>query len=113
MGTPLSGVSRKILQYLEAIDRGNGKATRMDFFRIAGNEVILNNWIDYLSDCNLIATLQINKVYYAKTDAGQKLHELLKIHPYVGPLFNDLSRRRRHKTDNFGWNRLQPGDPNM
>jgi hypothetical protein len=68
----------------------------MDFLRIAGNEAILNDWVEYLSQCNLIrAETQEGRVKYAKTELGQRLHEVLKVHTYLGPLMGDLSRDRR------------------
>ena len=92
----LPRVSEKILQDLNKIDEASGRAKRMDFLRIAGNEAILNDWVEYLSQCNLIkAETQEGKSHYVKTDLGQKLHEVLKYHGYLGPLIGDLSRNRR------------------
>jgi len=72
----------------------------MDFLRIAGNETILTSWIKYLTDCNIVVETRENgKQYFCKTDAGQKLHDILKLHPYLGTLFEDLSRFRRQKRD--------------
>lgn len=95
--TPLPGVPNRILQYLNKIDERAGRAKRMDFLRIAGNEEMLNDWIDYLVRCNLIKieTLEDGKSCYVKTDIGQKLHEVLKLHAYLGPALGDLSRNRR------------------
>jgi hypothetical protein len=77
----LPGVSGRILQYLNKIDEGSGRAKRMDFLRVAGNEEILNDWVEYLTKCNLIrAEIQEGRSCYAKTDLGQKLHEVLKSH---------------------------------
>ncbi len=45
----LPRVSEKILQYLNKIDEASGRAKRMDFLRIAGNEAILKDWVEYLS----------------------------------------------------------------
>ena len=69
----------------------------MDFLRIAGNEQILNDWVDYLTRCNIIRgeTQTDGRTSYVKTDLGQKLHEVLKYHHYFGPLMGDLSRNRR------------------
>lgn len=68
----------------------------MDFLRIAGNEKNLNDWVNYLTRCNLIRTELIDgKVQYLKTELGQKLHGLLKDHADLGPLMRDLSRDRR------------------
>ncbi|MHB1908590.1 MAG: hypothetical protein ACYCQJ_06920 [Nitrososphaerales archaeon] len=101
----LPHVARRILTYMEKIDESNGQAPRMEFLRIAGNEAVLNNWVNYLIGCNLIKSTVIGKrTYYTKTDAGQKLHAILKLHPYVGPLFEDLSRDRRHKGEIFSIN---------
>ena len=53
----------------------------MDFLRIAGNEKILNDWVEYLTGCNLIRVEDIEgKTQYVKTDLGKRLHEVLKDH---------------------------------
>jgi len=92
----LPRVSGKILQYLNKIDEGSGRAKRMDFLRVAGNEQILNDWVEYLISCNIIQRdVAEDKTYYVKTFLGQKLHEVLKDHMYLGPLIGDLSRNRR------------------
>jgi hypothetical protein len=68
----------------------------MDFLRVAGNEEILNDWVDYLISCNVIRSETIEtKTTYVKTELGQKLHAVLKDHGYLGPLIGDLSRNRR------------------
>ena len=68
----------------------------MDFLRVAGNEQILNDWVDYLIRCNVIRPETNNeKTTYLKTELGQKLHAVLKDHGYLGPLIGDLSRNRR------------------
>jgi len=93
----LPGVSNRILQYLKKIDEGGGRAKRMDYLRIAGNEEILNDWIDYLLRCNLIQieTQKDGKTAYVKTELGERLHSVLKDHDFLGPLLSDLSRERR------------------
>jgi hypothetical protein len=92
----LPGVANKILQYLNKISEGSGRAKRMDFLRIAGNEEILNDWVEYLIKCNLIRTeSEDGKNYYIKTDLGEKMQQVLKAHDYLGPLLSDLSRNRR------------------
>ena len=98
MASPaLPGVPNRVLQYLNKIEERSGKAKRMDFLRIAGSEEMLNDWIDYLSRCNLIRTenTEDGKLCYVKTDIGQKLHEVLKVHAYLGPALGDLGRNRR------------------
>ncbi|MFI5420093.1 MAG: hypothetical protein ACHQ1H_03920 [Nitrososphaerales archaeon] len=99
MDSPLlPRVSGKILKYLDKIDEGSGAAKRMDFLRIAGNEEILNDWVEYLIQCNLIkAEIVDAKSRYVKTELGQKLHDVLKLHDYFGPLMRDLSRDRRRR----------------
>lgn len=69
----------------------------MDFYRIAGNEEMLNDWIDYLTRCNLIRseTSEDGKQLFVKTEIGQKLHDVLKVHAYLGPALGDLGRNRR------------------
>jgi len=92
----LPRVSGKILQYLNKVDEGSGRAKRMDFLRIAGNEDILNDWVEYLTSANIIrGETTEGKTVYVKTMLGQKLHDVLKDHLHLGPLVGDLSRDRR------------------
>ena len=73
----------------------------MDFLRIAGNEEILNDWVEYLIRCNVIKSEMVDgKVFYLKTDLGHKLHAVLRDHNYLGPLIGDLSRNRRRSVGN-------------
>jgi hypothetical protein len=94
---PLPGVPNRILQYLNKIDERSGRAKRMDFLRIAGNEAMLNDWIDYLRRCNIIieGIDGDGKPYFSKTEIGQRLHDVLKVHAYLGPALGDLNRNRR------------------
>lgn len=92
----LPGVANKILLYLNKISEGGGREKRMDFLRIAGNEEILNDWVEYLARCNLIRIeTEEGKTYYVKTDLGEKMQQVLKAHDFLGPLLSDLSRNRR------------------
>lgn len=91
----LPAVSRRILEILDKID-ATGRLSKMDFIRIAGNEKMANDWIRYMITCNLISSFRYDgKFFFCKTNVGQKIHEALKLHPYVGPLFEDLGRMRR------------------
>jgi len=96
----LPPVAARILLYLDQIEAHSNRSTRMDFLRIAGNERLLDQWIRYLLRCNLIVEVDDNlhKVY-RKTDAGEKIHAVLKIHPYVGTLIRDLGKQRRPSSD--------------
>ena len=71
----------------------------MDFLRIAGNESNLNDWIEYLARCNLIAeeTSGDGKASYVLTEFGKKMLDILKDYQFLGPLFGDLSRDRRRR----------------
>ena len=71
----------------------------MDFLRIAGNESNLNDWIEYLMRCNLIAEEVSGggKASYVLTEFGKKMLEILKDYQFLGPLFGDLSRNRRRR----------------
>ncbi|MGI0081483.1 MAG: hypothetical protein ACRECH_17925 [Nitrososphaerales archaeon] len=65
-----------------------------------------DQWIDYLSGCNLITEAQDStqedggrkRTYYVKTETGQIWHDALKSHDRVGPLLNDLSRMKRRRS---------------
>jgi len=96
----LPGVSNRILQYLNKISEQAGRAKRMDFLRIAGNEANLNDWVDYLVRCNLIreeVSQPEGRTSYVMTEFGHKVHVILKDYHYLGPLFGDLSRDRRRR----------------
>ncbi|HEY6283251.1 MAG TPA: hypothetical protein VIW22_04930 [Nitrososphaerales archaeon] len=101
----LPGVSKRVLEYLDRIIKGGGRANRMDFLRIAGNESNLNDWTDYLVKCNLIREEPFQKepggkktaATYVLTEYGGKMHEIMKDYNYLGPLFGDLSRQRRRR----------------
>jgi len=96
----LPGVSNKVLQYLNKISEGEGRAKRMDFLRIAGNEANLNDWVEYLIRCNLIVeekSQEDGRSAYVMTEFGRKMHDILKDYYYLGPLFGDLSRNRRRR----------------
>ena len=95
----LPGVSNRILLYLNKINEV-GRAKRMDFLRIAGNEANLNDWVNYLVKCNLIleeTSHEDGKTTYVMTEHGRKVHEILRDYSYLGPLFGDLSRDRRRR----------------
>ena len=103
----MPGVAKRILQYLDSIDQASGRAKKMDFLRIAGNEVNANQWIDYLSRCNLISEQDDpghndegggGRKYYVKTELGEKVHEVLRNHENLGPLLDDLSRTKRRRS---------------
>ena len=89
-------MARRILEYLNRIDDGGGKASRMDFLRIAGNEANLNRMVSYLISQKLVVEGKDpnDRINYSKTDLGEKLHALLKGHEYFGSLLKDLGRSR-------------------
>ena len=89
-------MARRILEYFERIDQSAGKASRMDFLRIAGNEANLNRMVSYLVAQRLVveAMNEEGRMNYSKTDLGEKLHALLKGHEYFGSLLTDLGRSR-------------------
>ena len=96
----LPGVSNKILRYLNTISDQGGRAKKMDFLRIAGNEANLDDWVNYLVRCNLVmaeVSPDDGRTTYIMTGFGHKVHEILKDHHYLGPLFGDLSRNRRRR----------------
>lgn len=96
----LPGVSNRILQYLNKISDEGGRAKRMDFLRIAGNEANLDDWVSYLVRCNLIreeVSKEDGRTSYVMTEFGRKVRDILKDYNYLGPLFGDLSRNRRRR----------------
>jgi hypothetical protein len=92
-----AGNFKRTLQYLDAIDQGRGKCSRMAFYNIAGNEENLRRWEQKLClEWRLVSKKQESdgRDYYEKTDLGEHLHTLLKNHDYVGSLFEELIRNR-------------------
>lgn len=91
-----SGNLNRILRYFEAVDDEGGSAPRMAFYRIAGNEDNLRRWEEKLcGEWRLMVRVEEgDRIYYRKTEAGENLHQLLKIHGYVGSLFEELIRDR-------------------
>ena len=92
---PAGNLSR-VLRYLDVIDQGGGRSSRMAFYQIAGNEDNLRRWEQKLCDeWRLVTRLEVEgRSYYAKTELGKNLHRLLKSHEYVGGLFEELMRDR-------------------
>ena len=87
--------AQRIYNYLKKIDEMGGKASRMDFLRIAGNERNLDRFVKYLCDRRLIVEVASSeKTFYLKTEIGARLLSALDDHEYVGPLFEELSRSR-------------------
>ncbi len=87
--------AQRIYNYLKKIDEMGGKASRMDFLRIAGNERNLDRFVKYLCDRKLIEEqLSTDKTYYSRTAIGDRLLSALNDHEYVGPLFEELARSR-------------------
>jgi hypothetical protein len=100
---PSANLKRTLL-YLEAIDEGGGKCSRMAFYNIAGNEENLRRWeLKLCGEWSLVEKFkqeEDGREYYRKTDLGNHLHSLLKNHDYLGSLFEELIR-----------DRLRPGAP--
>ena len=91
-----SGNFNTTFRYLEAIEHTQGKAPRMAFYNIAGNEENLRRWEQKLiNEWRLVARYEEDgREYYRKTELGELLHKLLKSHEYVGGLFEELIRDR-------------------
>ena len=92
-----SGIFKRTLQYLDAIDQSDGRCSRMTFYNIAGNEENLRRWESKLCvEWRIISKYQDvdGRDYYRKTDLGENLHSLLKNHQFVGSLFEELIRDR-------------------
>jgi hypothetical protein len=91
-----SGNFNRTFRYLEAIDEAGGKAPRMAFYNIGGNEENLRRWEQKLIiEWRLVTKYEEDgRQYYRKTELGEHLHRLLKSHEYVGNLFEELIRDR-------------------
>ena len=91
-----SGNFNRTFRYLEAVELAQGKAPRMSFYNIAGNEENLRRWEQKLINEWRIVTKyeEEGREYYRMTELGEHLHKLLKSHEYVGGLFEELTRDR-------------------
>ncbi len=68
---------KRTLLYVEAIDQAGGRASRMAFYNIAGNEENLRRWEQKLcSEWRIIEKIHAEdgRDYYRKTTLGDHLH---------------------------------------
>jgi len=76
---PYPSARVKALRFFNEIDKKGGKALRWDLYKIAGNEANLNNWLQnfFLHHDFLREIKQEGRIYYEKTEAGQKWHQII------------------------------------
>lgn len=70
----------KCLEFLNAIDRNHGKASKWELIKIAGNETAFRRWVtDFLQ---LHKFIEENKegrfTFFKKTERGETFHKTLK-----------------------------------
>lgn len=92
----VSGNLARTLRYLDTVDAGTGRASRISFYNIAGNEENLRRWEQKLiNEWRIVEKFQDDgRDYYRKTMFGEHLHKLLKNHQFLGGLFEELIRDR-------------------
>ena len=93
----------KLLEYLDAIEDKEGKAVKMDFFRIGGNTANTNRWLKFMMDRNLVSELvelknEKKKKYYQKTDLGNEFHNMLEKRELIGILTKELPKRKLRRS---------------
>jgi hypothetical protein len=99
------GFAARLLKLLDTLDENNGQLNWWGFIRWAGNEdAARRQELILCDDCHIIERIENPRdrrdsdgrkhSVYAKTPYGQKLHEVLKVHDYVGPLFRIIGRNK-------------------
>lgn len=87
-------------EFLDAIDKGRGEASKWELIKIAGNETAFNRWVtDLLQEHRLVEKL--NKggtIIFRKTERGEVLHKTLKDWHLLAPLLRLSGKRLKSET---------------
>lgn len=83
------------LALLDCIDENDGKASKWALIKILGNTAQFRYWVDdfLLNERFLTETSTSQHQFYAKTELGDLLHQLLK-HGHIMDAFLKLSGKR-------------------
>jgi len=94
---PLGGKdpATKCVEFLDEIERKEGRATKWDLIKIAGNEAAFKRWItDLLQHHRFVdKTREGRTTYFKKTERGELFHKTLKDWHFV-VAFKRLSGKR-------------------
>lgn len=96
----VTGPPLKCLEFLEAIQRKNGKASKWDLIKLAGNEAAFRRWItNFLQHHKFLEEYKEGKVtLFRKTEKGERLHGLLRDYQIVAAFKRLSGKRLRGKT---------------
>jgi len=94
------GPPLKALEFLRAIERNNGKASKWELIKIAGNEAAFRRWItNFLLHHKFLEEFKEARVtFFRKTKRGERFHELLKDWQIVAAFKRLSGKRLRGKT---------------
>jgi predicted transcriptional regulator len=87
--------AKRVLAYFDMIESVGGRASKTDLFRISANVTNRDRMTKRLCERKLLQEVEDGgHTYYIMTDWGKELHDLLKNHEYIGPLFEELAKSR-------------------
>lgn len=74
------GPPLKCLEFLNCIEKNNGKASKWDLIKIAGNEAAFGRWITkFLEHHRFVEHFKEGRVtFFRKTERGELFHRTLK-----------------------------------
>ena len=86
----------KTLEFMNIIEKKNGKALKWDLYKIAGNQAAFTRWVkNYLQKEKLIEEVKKGKrVFFKKTERGEILHQTLKYDRKLFVAFKRISEKR-------------------
>jgi predicted transcriptional regulator len=85
----------KALEFLNAIEKNNGKASKWDLIKVAGNEAAFRRWVTKFLQKHkfLEETTEGRKTIFKKTEKGETLHQTLRDWHFI-VAFKRLSGKR-------------------
>lgn len=85
----------KALEFLDAIQKNGGEASKWDLIKIAGNEAAFRRWIpNFFQKHRFVEeSKEGRKTLFRKTEKGEKLHQTLRDWHFV-VAFKRLSGKR-------------------
>lgn len=86
----------KCLEFLDIVEKKNGKASKWDFIKIAGSEAAFRRWVtNFLLKHRLVEELKEGrKTLFKKTERGELLHRTLRYDSHLVIAFKRISGER-------------------